>query len=116
MIDVAALVVQHHVFHLHNDGAVAVVRRVLQGLVRFLIVVEFHDVQKTVPQVPRQCRQRTARVSSQRNRENRETSYHSWDLLAFRLLRLMGSQRQRTTVGTRREFGEFRDSVVGDVW
>lgn len=53
MIDVAALVVQHHVFHLHNDRAVAVVRRVLEGLVRFLIVVEFHDVQKTIPQVPR---------------------------------------------------------------
>lgn len=29
VIDVGALVVQHHVFHLHNDGAVAVVRRVL---------------------------------------------------------------------------------------
>lgn len=53
VIDVAALVVQHHVFHLHNDRAVAVVRRVLEGLVRFLIVVEFHDVQKTIPQVPR---------------------------------------------------------------
>lgn len=29
VIDVGALVVQHHVFHLHNDGAVAIIRRVL---------------------------------------------------------------------------------------
>ena len=102
MIDVAALVVQHHVFHLHNDGAIAVVRRVLQGLVGFLIVVEFHDVQKTVPQVPRQCRQRTARVSCRRTERRRITR----GIYLFLAAASCGIAKQRMTVGTRREFGE----------
>lgn len=69
MIDVGALVVQHHVFHLHNDSAVAVVGRVLQRLVRLLVVVQLHDVQETIADIQRQSRQRGARVSgSERGR------------------------------------------------
>lgn len=115
MIDVAALVVQHHVFHLHNDGAVAVVRRVLQGLVRFLIVVEFHDVQKTVPQVPRQCRQRTARVSSQRT-ERTERDFVS--LVGFTCVSSAtsyGIAKQRTT-GWNTDSVRSAETVRGDVW
>lgn len=67
MIDVGALVVQHHVFHLHNDGAVAVVGRVLQRLVRFLVVVQLHNVQETIAEVSRQSRQRAARISESKS-------------------------------------------------
>lgn len=45
MVDISALVVEHHVLHFHNDGAVAVVRGKLEGLIGFLVIVQFGDIQ-----------------------------------------------------------------------
>lgn len=56
MIHAGTLVVQHHVFHLHDHCAVAVVRSALQSLIRLLIFVQFvNDVQQTVAQIAGQC-------------------------------------------------------------
>jgi len=77
VIDAGGLVVQHHVFHLHNDGAVAVIRRVLERLIRLLVVVQFHNVQQTIAEVARQGRQGAPRVPGREKR-----SIHRDGLLA----------------------------------
>jgi hypothetical protein len=52
MIEVRGLVVEHHILHLHDNGAVAVVGRVLEGLIRLLIVVQLDDIEESIAKVP----------------------------------------------------------------
>lgn len=72
MINAGGLVVEHHVLHLHDDGAVAVVGRVLEGLVGLLVVIELDDVEEPVAEVPGQRRQRATRIPAMPGRSSRE--------------------------------------------
>ena len=62
----------HYVLHLHYDSTVTIIRRTFHGPVRFLIILHFFDIHKSISDLSWQCRERTTSIPDRIDKEKKK--------------------------------------------